>query len=77
MHAMKLLDFRGGRNRFRQFGLGELMGSDAAAPLVRGRIVLIGTGAPSVKDSFATPLSTGQDGGGWLLGVTLHAHLTD
>jgi adenylate cyclase len=72
-----LLDFRGGRNRFRQFGLGELMGSDAAAPLVRGRIVLIGTGAPSVKDSFATPFSTGRDGGEPFLGVTLHAHLTD
>jgi class 3 adenylate cyclase len=72
-----LLDFRGGRNRFRQFGLGELMGSDAAAPLVRGRIVLIGTSTPSVKDSFATPFSTGWDGGGSLLGVALHAHLAD
>ena len=45
------------------------MDSEVAAPLVRGRIVLIGTGMPSVKDSFATPFSTGRDGGGPLLGV--------
>ena len=72
-----LLDFRGGTNRFRRFSLGELMSSEVAAPLVRGRIVLIGTGMASVKDSFATPFSTGLDGGGPFLGVALHAHLTD
>lgn len=67
-----LLDFRGGRDRFQRLSLGDLMQGDAAAPLVRGRAVLIGTEAPSVKDSFPTPLGAGP-----LSGVMLHAHLAD
>ena len=72
-----LLDFLGGRGRYQRVSLGDLMRSDAAAPLVRGRIVLIGTEAPSVKDSFATPLSTGPGSGEPLTGVMLHAYLAD
>ena len=72
-----LLDFHGGRNRFQRFDLSEVMSSDVAAPLVRGRIVLIGTGMPSVKDTFATPFSTGWDDNRPFLGVMLHAHLAD
>jgi adenylate cyclase len=72
-----LLDFLGGRDRFRRLSLGSLMQGDAAAPLVRGRAVLIGTEAPSVNDSLATPFSTGLDGGKPLAGVMLHAHLAD
>lgn len=72
-----LLDFGGGRDRFRQVSLGDLMGSDAAASSVRGRAVLIGTGAPSVKDSFPTPLGPDRHGAGPLAGTVLHAHLAD
>ncbi len=72
-----LLDFRGGRNRFRKLNLSDLMQSDAAASLVRGRAVLVGTEALSVNDSFATPFSTGRHPGKPLTGVTLHAHLAD
>ncbi len=72
-----LLDFRGGRERFQRVNFGDLMQGDAAAPLVRGRAVLIGTDAPSVKDSFPTPLGPGRDGAGPLAGVMLHAHLAD
>jgi len=72
-----LLDFHGGRDRFQRLSLNDLMQGDAAAPLVRGRAVLVGTEAPSVNDSFATPFSTGPEGGGPLTGVTLHAHLAD
>jgi adenylate cyclase len=73
-----LLDFRGGRDRFRRVGLAEIMDDPAAAALVSSRLVLVGTGAASVKDSFATPLSAGRHGGeGPLLGVALHAHLAD
>ncbi len=71
-----LLDFHGGRDRFRRLSLGELMGGDAAS-LVRGRAVLIGTDAPSVKDSFPTPLGPDRNGAGPLSGVMLHAHLAD
>ena len=72
-----LLDFRGGRDRFRRLSLGDLMQGDEAAPLVRGRAVLIGTEAPSVKDSFPTPLDADWNGAGPLSGITLHAHLAD
>ena len=72
-----LLDFHGGRDRFPRLSLGDLMEDGAAASSVRGRIVLIGTEAPSVKDSFATPLGPGRDGDGSLSGVALHAHLAD
>ncbi len=72
-----LLDFRGGRDRFRRLSLSDLMQSDDAATLVRGRAVLIGTEAPSVNDSFATPFSTGWHGGAPLSGVMLHAHVAD
>ena len=72
-----LLDFRGGRDRFQRLSLGDLVQGDAAAPLVRGRVVLIGTEAPSVNDSFATPFSTGRNGDEPLTGVMLHAHLAD
>jgi adenylate cyclase len=72
-----LLDFRGGPARFARIGLGELMAGDAPAALVRGRLVLVGTEAPSVKDSFATPFGTFWREGGMLLGVALHAHLAD
>lgn len=67
-----LLDFHGGRDRFGRMSLGDLMRDDAAASSVRGRAVLVGTDAPSVKDSFPTPLGAGP-----LSGVALHAHLAD
>lgn len=72
-----LLDFRGGRDHFEQVSLGDLMQDNAAVSSVRGRVVLIGTNAPSVKDSFATPLGPGRHGAGPLSGVALHAHLAD
>ena len=72
-----LLDYRGGRGRFKRIGLGDLLRSDAAASLVRGQVVVIGTEAPSVKDDFATPFSTGLVGGEPFTGVMLHAALAD
>ena len=72
-----LLDFHGGPRRFPRLSVAEAMEGDAAAPLVRGRVVLVGTEAPSVKDSFASPFSTGWGGGEPLAGVAVHAHLAD
>jgi CHASE2 domain-containing sensor protein/class 3 adenylate cyclase len=72
-----LLDFHGGRDRFQRLSFGEVMENDTAAALVRGRIVLVGTEAPSVKDNFATPFNTGLQGGEPLTGVSVHAHLAD
>jgi adenylate cyclase len=72
-----LLDFHGGRNRFRKLSLDEVMRDDAMAPMLRGRIILVGIEATSVKDSFPTPLGAGGDSGEPVLGVALHAYLAD
>ena len=39
--------------------------------------MLVGTAALSIKDHFATPLSTGWGGEGPLIGIALHAHTAD
>ena len=67
-----LLDYRGGYRRFRQISFSEIIGRPDLAATLRGRIVLIGTAALSIKDSFATPLSTGWGGEGPLVGIALH-----
>jgi CHASE2 domain-containing sensor protein/class 3 adenylate cyclase len=71
-----MLDFVGGGDRFAQFSMGQIMTNDALASLVKDRIVLIGTGARSVKDDFATPISSNPNTAP-LRGVMLHAHLAD
>src|SRR5262249_44970153 len=44
---------------------------------LRGRIVMVGTAALSIKDNFATPFSTGWGGEGALIGIALHAFTAD
>ncbi len=72
-----LLDFRGGHRRFRQISFAEIIDRPELAETLRDRIVLVGTAALSIKDSFATPLSTGWSGEGALIGIALHAHTAD
>jgi adenylate cyclase len=73
-----LFDYRGGYRRFREISFSEILGRPDLAATLRGRIVLVGTAAPlSVKDSFATPFSTGWGGEGPLVGIALHAHTAD
>lgn len=72
-----LYDYRGGYRRFRQISFSEILGRPDLAATLRGRIVLVGTAALSIKDSFATPFSTGWGGEGPLVGVALHAHTAD
>ena len=72
-----LFDYRGGHRRFRQVSFGELLDRPELAETLRDRVVLVGTAALSVKDSFATPFSTGWGGEGPLIGIALHAHIAD
>ena len=44
-----LLDYHGGLNPFPVKSIGEIMRSDEAAPLVRGRVVIVGIMSESVK----------------------------
>ena len=72
-----LFDYRGGYRRFRQISFSEILGRPDLAATLRGRIVLVGTAALSIKDNFATPFSTGWGGQGPLVGIALHAHTAD
>ena len=72
-----LFDYRGGYRRFRQISFSEILGRPDLAATLRGRIVIVGTAALSIKDNFATPFSTGWGGEGPLVGIALHAHAAD
>jgi adenylate cyclase len=72
-----LFDYRGGYRRFQQISFAEIIDRPELAATLRDRIVLVGTAALSIKDNFATPFSTGWGGEGSLIGIALHAHLTD
>ena len=72
-----LFDYRGGHERFRQISFSEILARPDLAATLRGRIVLVGTAALSIKDNFATPFNTGWGGEGPLIGIALHAHTAD
>jgi adenylate cyclase len=72
-----LLDYRGGPQPFPQFSLSDIMDRDDLASRVRGRVVVVGVAAESVKDSFATPFSTGFNGGDAVNGIAIHGHLAE
>jgi len=72
-----LFDYRGGYQHFRQISFSDLLGRPELPATLRGRIVIVGTAALSIKDSFATPFSTGWGGEGPLIGIALHAHTAD
>ena len=72
-----LYDYRGGYRRFRQISFSEIIDRPELAATLRGRIVMVGTAALSIKDNFATPFSTGWGGEGALIGIALHAHTAD
>jgi adenylate cyclase len=71
-----LLDYA--QPKFRTFAFGDLAAGRVPVEAIRGRIVLLGVAADSVKDDFYAPL------GRWLWqapskmsGIELHAHIAD
>lgn len=64
-----LLDYAQGRTSFDSFSLDELLAGEVAPEAIAGRVVLVGTTAPSVLDHHDTPF------GGKTFGVMIHAHL--
>jgi adenylate cyclase len=70
-----LLDYHGGPQPFALKSIGEIMQTEDAAALVRGRAVLIGVTSESVKDSFSTPFNTGFNNRDPIYGITVHAHV--
>jgi adenylate cyclase len=70
-----LLDYRGGPRPFARKSIGEVMSSDDAASLVRGRAVIIGVTSGTVKDLFSTPFNTASDDQDPIYGITVQAHV--
>ena len=54
----------------------EIMDRDAAAPLVRGRAVIVGI-APTGERLFSTPFDNGFDAAHPIYGIAMHAYLAD
>ncbi|GAB4469865.1 MAG: hypothetical protein OHK0037_28280 [Elainellaceae cyanobacterium] len=57
-------------------GFADVLNGRVAADLVRDRIVLIGTTAPSGKDLYYTPFSAGQQADHQMPGVVVHTQMT-
>ncbi len=70
-----LLDFKGAKSRIPSMSVQEaLRATDAAA--FAGKIVIVGTSAKSINDSFYTPLSFGTSGDDQhMIGAELHAQI--
>lgn len=69
-----LVHYRSGRQRFRTLSLREVNDSKNSTVL-RGRIVLIGVTAQSIKDSIRTAAIAALEPPGKIYGVEFHAHV--
>jgi adenylate cyclase len=72
-----LMDYHGGAAPFLRKSVGDIMESEDAAALVRGRVVILGGSAESVPDAFSTPFSTGFNASEPIWGSILHAYVAD
>ena len=71
-----LLNYREPFSQAKLVTLTDVLNGKIDPSLVKGRIVLIGTTAPSRKDLFSTPYSIGQQDFQKMPGVLIHAQLT-
>ena len=69
-----LLNFRGTEDSFNRVSILDVLNEKIPADLLRDRIVLIGSSAPSLNDLFPTPYSKAS--AEYLPGVFVHANLT-
>jgi adenylate cyclase len=68
-----LINYRGKDNSFLRVSSADLLTGKSIPPdVLKGKIVLIGATAVSIKDSFPTPFSTGES---VMYGVEIHAHI--
>jgi adenylate cyclase len=71
-----LLDYRWGSRPLQSIPLSRVLDGDFASELFRDKVVMVGTAAASVKDSFLTPINAGS-GGATTYGVEVHAQSVD
>ncbi len=69
-----LLDFAGGPVPFKRYDFGTVLSGKVPADAFKGRVVIVGVTAPSVKDFFETPYSYAADTP-TVHGITMHAHV--
>lgn len=72
-----MLDFKGGSMPFDILTLKELHENKFNPELLKGKVVIIGVDAESVKDHFFTPYSTDLKEDMGISGPSLHAHITN
>jgi diguanylate cyclase (GGDEF)-like protein/PAS domain S-box-containing protein len=70
-----LTNYRGASPQFREFSALQVLSDEIPSDVFRDRIVLIGSSADSLKDTFATPFSQNSDSPALMSGVEIHAHL--
>ena len=70
-----LLNFRGTKNSFSHVSITDVLKGNIPKDLMRDRLVLIGSTAPSLNDLFATSYSDGSDREQYIPGVFIHANL--
>jgi adenylate cyclase len=68
-----LLDWRRAPGSFPRFSLEDVLAGSAPADAFAGRVVVVGTSAPSVKDEFRTAHSAGRP----VDVIEVHAHAVD
>jgi adenylate cyclase len=68
-----ILDWRRAPQSFPGYALEEVLSGAAPADAFAGRVVIVGTSAPSVKDAFRTAHSGGRP----VDGIEVHAHAVD
>ena len=70
-----LLDFKGLPKGFKSYSLTDILETKIDPETIKGRIVIVGVTAESVKDFFYTPFSRGHTAAQRISGNTLHAHI--
>jgi CHASE2 domain-containing sensor protein/RIO-like serine/threonine protein kinase len=71
-----LLNYRSPRQVAQQVTVTDVLSGQVKPDLVKDRIVLIGSTAPSLKDIFNTPFTTGKaDDAGRMAGVEIHGQI--
>lgn len=71
-----MLQYRSASNAVPRLSLGDLLDGQFTEEMIRDRLVIIGTTAPSAKDLFYTPFSPTADADFLMPGVMLHVHAT-
>jgi adenylate cyclase len=72
-----LLDYGRHNGSFPKLNLADVLDGRFDPALVAGRVVVLGTASPSVKDNFQTPASFADQGDSLAYGAEHHAQATD